>query len=493
MTQNSPKDSTIFIHGLLPFHIVSADGGGLFDIITNSGLYDHQQSNSLELLRKKLLSISKQSSKSGLGDSSKYYDFIRQHFGAASSNAFLELYDIDTNLLCPTKESGLLNFQAQFSNQYYLGLSDLVLAKMHSVIILLNPMAGLGFLIFGFKISSNPEINILSALEKAEFFRNIGWRQKDGPMKVNSNQYKKFSFSENADQDSGRKHLFTFYNLCENYFDSFIPHVRFYQDRLTLFYVCNPAVAGQSTDLVLRKQFFNILRVPDSKAIEFNQELTEPSIIKVGRNVIFTCLNEGAIVLESVNDTSNDPGISTANKYLPAFILAINQREVLLKTMHRVALLQADKLMALDPVQMQNIDQLKSELLIIQLKQIFYSVSNLHEVELFFNRLQQVFNIELMLKENEQSVREIYHLLDTKRNHENDLKEKQQARIEEARSRIFNTILGAIGCLGLFSFLKDFWPFIQDSQYADMYKFISVLLPVSVMAWLIWYMSDRGK
>jgi hypothetical protein len=62
---------------------------------------------------------------------------------------------------------------------------------------------------------------------------------------------------------------------------------------------------------------------------------------------------------------------------------------------------------------------------------------------------------------------------------------------KETRSRIFNTILGAIGCLSLFSFLKDFWPCLQDSQYAGIYKFVSVLLPVCVMTWLIWYMSGK--
>ncbi len=62
---------------------------------------------------------------------------------------------------------------------------------------------------------------------------------------------------------------------------------------------------------------------------------------------------------------------------------------------------------------------------------------------------------------------------------------------KETHSRIFNTILGAIGCLSLFSFFKDFWQFIQDSQYAGIYKFVSVLLPVCAMTLLIWYMSGK--
>jgi len=120
-------------------------------------------------------------------------------------------------------------------------------------------------------------------------------------------------------------------------------------------------------------------------------------------------------------------------------------------------------------------------------------VSNLHEVELFFNQLQKVFAVEKMLIENEQCIREMYNLLEVKRNEEVAKSDKDKTALEEERSKIINTILGAIGCLGLFSFLKDLWPFIQDSQYAFFYKMISVLLPGFVMIWLVWYMAGKKK
>jgi hypothetical protein len=47
-------------------------------------------------------------------------------------------------------------------------------------------------------------------------------------------------------------------------------------------------------------------------------------------------------------------------------------------------------------------ETLRNRLLILHLKQIFYSVSNLHEVELFFNQLQKAFAIKNMLLENEE-------------------------------------------------------------------------------------------
>jgi hypothetical protein len=141
-------------------------------------------------------------------------------------------------------------------------------------------------------------------------------------------------------------------------------------------------------------------------------------------------------------------------------------------------------MMAMEKEQMNYINQLKTDLLVIQLKQIFYSVSNYHEVEHFFNHLQKVFNIDIMMKENEQSIREIHNLLEEKR-------KKIESEKEEFRSRIVNTILGAIACLGLFSFFKDVWPFFLEKPIASYYKFISISLPFVIMGWLIWYMFGR--
>ena len=75
---------------------------------------------------------------------------------------------------------------------------------------------------------------------------------------------------------------------------------------------------------------------------------------------------------------------------------------------------------------------------------------------------------------------------------------KQEIRIkqdetEERRSRIINSILGAIGCLGLFSFLKDLLPFINDRQYQSYYKIFSVLLPIVIMVFILFFLNNSKK
>jgi hypothetical protein len=229
---------------------------------------------------------------------------------------------------------------------------------------------------------------------------------------------------------------------------------------------------------------YEIIRVPDKNAPRFENKLTEPSVQRIGRNVAFTALNEGAMIIEAVNKAVTLKQV--ANKYFPAFILALNQRELLLKTMQSISQLDVRELSGQNEAIFNKMEVLRNRLLILQLKQIFYSVSNLHEVELFFNQLQKAFAVEKMLMENEQCVREMYNLLEVRRNKEIERIEKEKAECDESRSNNINTILGAIGCLGLFSFLKDLIPFYNDSvTYVAWYRALSILLPVFVMAYIV--------
>jgi hypothetical protein len=248
---------------------------------------------------------------------------------------------------------------------------------------------------------------------------------------------------------------------------------------------------GNKSDEELCILSYEIIRVPGKNSGYFNHNFTEPQIHRLGRSTIYAALNEGALVIGSAKNSSNCK--SLANKFFPAFFFALNQREVLLCTMQRIAMLDADKLRRLDPEIYDKMHHMRNGLLILQLKQIFYSVSHLHEVEQFFNKLQQVFAVEKMLMENEQCIREMYKLLEVRRNDEIRIKDKEIEQVEEYRAKIINTILGAIGCLGLFSFLKDLWPFIQDTHYAALYKFLSVISPGIVMLWLVWYISKSKR
>ena len=490
------KANTIIVHSVFPFHIIPETSGNLFDPV-NDSFYHSIDSIDINAIRNSIIDLQSNSNLNSIGDFSKYYDFISLHFGKADSIANLELYVIEPDALLPKNDQeGLKNLGAQIAEtEYYLGFSeDIRLDKIEKCMILLNPVGKLGYIIFECALSSNEGTDMLKLLSKTEYFRNIGWRQGQTVPKKSSNQYKKHALSFKNENE--RSFELTMYDILNNYFHPFQNHIRFYQNRLTTLFTSVSYESGNKSDKILRDIFFDMLRVPDMNVSKFDHENSEPAIQKIGRNVICAALNEGAVVIESINDLHDKKSI--ARKYLPAFILAINQREILLKTMQRISHLNAEKLLSMDEVQLRIITQLKANLLVLQLKQIFYSVSNTHEVELFFNQLQIVFNIEIMLKENDQSIREIYNLLELKKSDEEkrnrelqEFKEKELNEKEENRAKIVNTILGVIACLGLFSFLKDFLPFLRDSQYFLLYKSIAIVLPFGAGIWLVWYMFGR--
>jgi len=468
-------DKTAYLYVAMPFYIVSEKEEGLFKEalppdVSQDELYEY----AFTLGNK----IKPFCSKDGgfLGDFSKYYGFMESHFGGAEMNKGFSVYHLNASSLKPAPGfEKFKNLNAQFQKGAMLGSSPIWVESLESPMITINALAGIGYFICGMKCESKSENSILEELSRTEFFRNIGWRRGQ---KGSKNQALKHGFIFDLEQDL----VLTFHDLFNCYLGEFSTNIRFYQDRPSVLYCDTSHLEGSKPDSELCELSYEIIRVPDRNAKRFSHTLQEPSIQRVGRNVAFTALNEGALVIESVNDTKDK---TVANKYFPAFFLALNQREVLLSTMQKIVQLEPDKLRTLDAEMFRKMENMRNSLLILQLKQIFYSVSNVHEVELFFNQLQKVFAVEKMLLENEQSIREMYNLLEVKRNEEASRMEKEQAASEEKRANIINTILGAIGCLGLFSFLKDVLPFYSDPAYEPWYRAISIVTPVVVMGYIV--------
>ena len=477
------SDRQAYLYTVMPFHIMPSAKGSLFGYVNHEGHSQDQLFDYAKELEKRIQPLSYDNSTLP-GDLTKYYDFMQHHYGSIDENKGLSVFKINRDLLKPTVGfEKFKNANAQFQPGALLGQSS-IRVEMDTFNFVVNSLSGIGFFICNLHCYSTTEDSIVQELTRSEFFRNIGWRRNQ-PLK--STQLLKHAFIFNSEKES----FMTFHDLLECYFSGLSDLIHFYQDRPTVLYCTTSMSTGSKSDTELCEISYEVIRVPDRNAGRFLQSFTEPSIHRIGGNVVFTALNEGAIVVESANNSGGCKNV--ANKYFPAFIFALNQREVLLNTMQQITMLDSVKLRKLDGDIFNKMENLRKGLLVLQLKQIFYTVSNLHEVELFFNQLQRVFAVEKMLMENEQCIREMFNLLEVKRNEEVAKFDKENTALEEERSKIINTILGAIGCLGLFSFLKDLWPFIQDSQYALFYKLISVLLPGFVMIWLVWYMAGKKK
>jgi hypothetical protein len=490
--QNEVKSSEFteekaYIYVVMPFQIVITSDddsikskGNLFDEVTDHLYSQEELSTNADCLMKKISAWSEPPVNSSpmLGDFSKYYGFMRNHFGSKDEKKDISAFKLETSRIKPGPGfESFKNLQEQFSRGAYLGQSNLRMHGMDELAILVNSTGGIGFFICGFKSTTTTGNTIDAELANAEFFRNIGWRRKEKP-KIG--KISKHSWVFDGDVTTG----LTLYELLQCYFADLSECIRFYQDRPTVLYSLSSKSTGSKTDNELCALAYEIIRVPDRNADRFEHSLIEPTIQRVGRNVAFTALNEGALIIETINKEASIKTV--ANKYLPAFILALNQREVLLSTMQNIVQLETHELNKQDEEIFNKMERLRNGLLILQLKQIFYTVSNLHEVELFFNQLQRSFAVERMLMENEQCIREMHNLLEVRRNKEIERTEKEKAEKDERRSNIIDTILGAIGCLGLFSFLKDLIPFYNDSEtYVAWYRLLSVILPVLVMAYIV--------
>ena len=186
--QSSSKEPTImptidqeaFVYMVMPFQLIIKNGnndgsaGNLFDEVNNDQ-HDVSANDLLEKLSK--WSVQSKKSPAIQGDFSKYYGFMRNHFGNAGDNRELIVFQLDTEKLKPASAfESFKNMQAQFSKGAWLGQSEIRMNRMNEVCALLNPNAGLGFFIFGFKCNSS-ENNISDCL--TSYCNFMGINSKD--------------------------------------------------------------------------------------------------------------------------------------------------------------------------------------------------------------------------------------------------------------------------------------------------------------------------
>ncbi len=490
--------NTVFTTIVLPFHVISENN--------HEDLFGTMQDNLLECepQRKDWESLGRTIDKYGalshdLADSSKYYIYLSNHWNAnqklqeESAHSFLRAYRLKKDTFVFQDLSGVTYKQATLNSQkkdLFLGDSK-VTAAIHDVWMFFNEAAHLGYWVLQLKLDvSDERSSVLEALANIDFFRSIEVKGKQSPGKV-SNQFKKFSFSICQDETNERIYLGTIQDFIRLNFVDFSPFIRFYQTRPNVLYLDSDSSLLNWDFEKLKSVFYSVIRVPDRNVSirsdqEHSMDLSMPS-----SHIILAALNEGTIISEQVNASGGGTDY-LAKKYFPAFLLAINQREVLLKTMHATSALSISKIMDSEDRMFELITNLKRRLTIIQLKQIFYSVSNTSEVETFFSKLLDVFKVEIILKDNRASLEELHEMIEMRRaeleleRQKVEEERKQQEMIEEDRkAKIMNSILGIVSVLGLYSFIKDVGPFVSDDSYSVLLKVSSIWIPLFLALYLV--------
>jgi len=138
------------------------------------------------------------------------------------------------------------------------------------------------------------------------------------------------------------------------------------------------------------------------------------------------------------------------------------------------------------------LDQIKRRIDIYQFKQVFYSVSFIDELAMFYNKLQNFMNIDVLLRDSKECLNSIFIILDEDQKIKLEKIRNEQDQKQEKRDLWINASLTGIGCLGLFSFFKDLIPFTMDDQvntyfgdFSIFYKWFSSMSPIVLFIGLL--------
>ena len=199
-------------------------------------------------------------------------------------------------------------------------------------------------------------------------------------------------------------------------------------------------------------------------------------------------MNEGAIVIDTSG--ANVDTNTLVNKYFPAFILALNQREVMIKTAKDVSQIAYKNLNAEDSMTLKKLTELRKTLNLIQLKQVFYNISIYNETELFFTELQKKFSIDVLLNDNKGSIEAIHSLLESERISKEEEANKLLEDAQKKRDNNLGLILSLVGLFGAASAVIDFYNFYHNPDSIAFWW-----LPYSVIfsfgAYLVWFYKRK--
>ena len=213
------------------------------------------------------------------------------------------------------------------------------------------------------------------------------------------------------------------------------------------------------TDALLSKfkePLFGTLRLKQNYEIENTSD--NDYFYKTNTGSCMVTLHEGSAVIE-YNMNLNE----LFKKYFPAFIITLNQREVMLRINNINGKINPNAI--LNNQNYKEIEDISTYINLFNFKQVFYVVSHTHELQLFYSKLQKAFSIEILLNDIKESVSDVRFLLDR----------KDQKR-EEANQNTLNFIL-------LFLTIAQILPVVFE--YLTDFRIPEKLIPVLHIVYVI--------
>ena len=435
-------------------------------------------------------------------DSSKYHDYISNYISPYSekeNSSFLKIFSFQIANLKGLDISGQeIVFGKQLQDgktKLFLGDSNLEI-KFEKIIIVLNEIAQLAYFIFqiDYKIEND---NALKLISEIDFYRYYKPKQVYDNKKKIKSQYAIKTLKEKKDKEgiiTSETNYIPFYEIISNYFNYIFKSAKFIYDKPVMLHLFSQASKDVLSNDELINTCFKALRIPPlvkdkeepNKPLETKLEeshLIKPKLAQLhypDQSIVFCTMNEGAIVIDT---SSNVDTNALVNKYFPAFILALNQREVMIKTAKDVSQIAYKNLNAEDSITLKKLTELRKTLNLIQLKQVFYNISIYNETELFFTELQKKFSIDVLLNDNKGSIEAIHSLLESER-----ISNEEHA--QKIRDNNLGLILSLVGLFGAASAVIDLYNFYHNPDSSAFWW-----LPYSVIfsfgAYLVWFYKRK--
>ena len=217
------------------------------------------------------------------------------------------------------------------------------------------------------------------------------------------------------------------------------------------------------------------------------EQINYSEIVKLqspDQSICFATMNEGALIIDNTILLAE-----LGNKYLPAFVLALNQREFLLKVIRLVT--------SVDTSKIEELKDLKKFITEIYLKQISFTVSVYNEIDIFFTELQKKFDIEILMNDNKESINEIHQLIEELDNNDKADKAEEMDRITKEREKRKESSLNFL-IIGLtviqvisifYTLLVDFLE--NDTILTNIFLFLNSVLIISLL--IYYYYKNKSQ
>ena len=263
-------------------------------------------------------------------------------------------------------------------------------------------------------------------------------------------------------------------NYSEIYNLIFFNHVK-----PTVVHLIKESRVIEKDDKTVSKLIYKALRIPnksDKYPSVLKEQINYSEIVKLqspDQSICFATMNEGALIIDNTIDLN-----ALYNKYLPAFVLALNQREFLLKVIRLVT--------SVDTSKIEELKDLKKFITEIYLKQISFTVSVYNEIDIFFTELQKKFDIEILMNDNKESINEIHQLIEELDN------ERKAAEEKEKATKLNFLIIGltVIQVISIFyTLLVDFLE--NDTILTNIFLFLNSVLIISLL--IYYYYKNKSQ